>query len=94
MSAIVVTRVKVQNFETFKSRYDEGEGFRRRFHVRGITVLRDAAEPNTVTILTRFGSVADAKTMLTSDEFKEATKGSSVLSGETFYNEVVEEKSY
>jgi heme-degrading monooxygenase HmoA len=66
---------------------------RKTFHVRGVTILRDATDPNSVTLLTRFDSVDDAKATIASDKFREASKGAT-LSGETFFNQVVEEKSY
>jgi hypothetical protein len=94
MAATAVTTLKVQNFETWKGRYDEGEAMRRSFHVRGVAVLRDATDPNVVTVLTRFDSVDAAKAMIASEKWKEASKGSGATPIEILFNDVVEEKSY
>jgi len=94
MSCLVITKIKVQNFETFKAQYDRGEGVRREFHVRSVALLRDATEPNQVTVLTRFDSVDAAKRMLTSDKWKEAAKGASTTAMEAYFTEIAEEKTY
>jgi heme-degrading monooxygenase HmoA len=94
MASTTIARVKVQNFETFKSTYDRGEGMRRELRVRGVSLLRDATDPNLVTIITRFDSIADAKAMFASDHLKEAVKSVGVTLQDVFFADVAEEKSY
>ncbi len=93
MASAVVTRIRVPNFEGWKAHYDQGETMRRNASVRGVQVLRDASDPNLVTIVTRFDSVDDAKRMLASDEWKQAAgKGGPPL--EISFVDVAEEKTY
>jgi len=94
MSSAIVTRLKVQNFETWKAHYDRGEGMRREFHARGVTVLRDATDPNLVTILTRFDSLDAGKAMIGSERWKEASRGAGASPVEAFFTDIVEEKAY
>jgi hypothetical protein len=94
MPSIVVTKMKVENFESWKAHYDKGEPIRREFHVRGIAVLRDATDPNLLTILTRFDSVEDAKKMLSSERWQQGAKASGAGHIEAFFTNVVDEKAY
>jgi heme-degrading monooxygenase HmoA len=94
MASAIITRLKVENFETWKAAYDAGEGMRREHRVRGVTLLRDGTEPNTVLLVTRFDSIDDAKKMVGSDKWKEASKGSGAQMQEAFFANVVDERSY
>jgi hypothetical protein len=94
MSSIVVSKARVENFESWKSGYDQGEAIRREFRVRGIQVLRDASDPNIVLVLTRFDSVDDAKKMLSSERWQEGAKRSGAQMLETHFANVVDDRTY
>lgn len=57
-------------------------------------VLRDATNPNQLTIVTRFDSVEAAKKMLDSESWKEATRNAKSPITEAHFVEISEEKSY
>jgi heme-degrading monooxygenase HmoA len=94
MPSATIAKLKVENFETWKSRYDGGEAMRRDFRVRGVSILRDATDPNLVTIVTRFDSLDDAKKMFTSDRWKEAVKAAGGPPTEVFFTELTDERTY
>ena len=94
MASAVVTKMKIEDFAAWKTRYDGGEPMRREFKVRGVTVLRDATDASLVTVVTRFDSVADAKAMLASDAWKAAAKAGGVPPLEMAFTEVADEKTY
>ena len=94
MACVVVTRFKVQNFETWKAQYDRGEPLRREHHVRAVSVLREAQDPNAIVVLTRFDSVDAAKAMLTSDRWKEAARSAAGSPPELQITEVVDDRTY
>lgn len=93
MSAAIVTKLKVTEFEAWKSGYDAGEGMRRELNVKGVLVLRDEADPTSVTVITRFDSVADAKAMIASPKWQEAAKASGTKP-EAFFTSVIVDKTY
>ena len=93
MSNAVVTKLKLENYDTWKSHYDQGEAMRREYRVRGVTVLRDTTDPNIVTIVTRFDSIDDARKMLTSDQWKQAAqRGAPPI--EVSFTTVADERTY
>ncbi len=94
MPSAIMTRMKVQDYATWKAGYDKGEPLRREFKVRSVTILRDASEPGVLTVITRFDSVDDAKKMMGSDRWKEATKAASVAGMEVTFNDIADEKQY
>ena len=94
MSCTVVVKLKVENYEAWKSHYDAGEPVRREFHVRAVGVLRDASDPNTVFVLTRFDSVDDAKKMLAAPKWQETAKKAGASSMETWFTNVAQDKTY
>lgn len=59
-----------------------------------MTVVRDAADPNLVIVMTRFDSVAAAKGMFASERFQALarTAGSPIL--EAHFTEVAEDSTY
>ncbi len=94
MSSAVVTKLRVENYESWKDAYDRGEAVRREFRVRGIAVLRDGSDPNQVLIVTRFDSIDDAKKMLSSEKWQQTAKGSGGQMLETHFTNVADEKTY
>ena len=94
MGAIILTKLRVENFDSFKAQYDRGEGVRRELDARSVQLLRDASDPNLVTVVTRFDSVDAAKRMVSSDKWKQAAKGSAVGPMEASFHEIAEEKTY
>jgi heme-degrading monooxygenase HmoA len=94
MACTVVTKAKVESFEAWKSGYDQGEGVRRELGVRSVSVLRDAADPSVVILVTRFDSLEAAKAMMSSPKFAEARKKAGAPPLEVTYTNVVEDKTY
>jgi hypothetical protein len=94
MTAMVITKVQTENFETWKAAYDKGEGMRREHGARGIAVARDASNANLVTVLTRFESVDVAKKMLASDAWQNAIRNSKSPLIEASFVELVDERTY
>lgn len=93
MSAAIVTKLKVAEFEGWKTGYDAGEGMRRELKVRGVMVLRDEADPTHVTIITQLDSVADAKAMIASPRWQEAAKAAGTKP-EVMFATVMDQKTY
>ena len=94
MAAAVLTKLTTENFETWKTFYDQGEAMRREHGVRGVSVMRDATNPNQLTILTRFDSVEAAKAMMSSEAWKNASRNAKSPVTEAWFVDVADERAY
>jgi hypothetical protein len=70
--ATLIVKHRVKNFETWKVVFDEMGALRARHGWTSHTVLRDATDPNLVTIVNRVGSLAEAKAYGGSPELRAA----------------------
>lgn len=94
MASAIITKLTTENFEAWKNHYDKSEPMRREHGVRGVIIARDASNPNSVTIITRFDSVDAAKAMLASDAWREASRTANSPVTEASFVDIAEEKSY
>jgi hypothetical protein len=72
MIAVLTVKHRVKNYETWKATFDEMEPVRRRHGWLSTQVLRDATDPNWVTIVNRVRSLEDAKAYGASPDLKAA----------------------
>jgi quinol monooxygenase YgiN len=70
--ATMIVKHRVGNFETWKQIFDEMDPARRQHGWVGYDVLRDAADPNLVTIVNRVKDLAGAKAYGGSPELRAA----------------------
>ena len=70
--ATLIVKHRVKNFETWKAVFDEMGALRARHGWTSHSVLRDAADPNLVTIVNRVASLEQAKAYGGSPELRAA----------------------
>lgn len=77
MATMIVTH-RVSNFETWKSTYDGHAGARAQAGFTSANVLRDAADPNKITLVLSNPSLDAAKKFAGSPDLKQAMQKSGV----------------
>ena len=77
MAALLV-QLKAKDFATWKTVFDSEDGFRTSSGQVSKQVLRDASDPNKVTILAKWDSVANAQKFAQSPELKAAMQKAGV----------------
>jgi hypothetical protein len=93
--ATLIVKHRVKNFETWKAVFDEMETTRRQHGWIGARVLRDAADPNVVTIINRVRTLDGAKAYGGSAELRAAmAKGGIDGAPDVQFLDDVEEKTY
>lgn len=91
----MIVKHRVADFETWKIVFDRMETARRAHGWEGHIVLRDAADPNQVTILNRVRTLDDAKRYGASPDLRAAMKDAGVLGPpEITFLDDVEERRY
>jgi quinol monooxygenase YgiN len=83
MAAILV-QSKVKDFANWKTVFDSQEAFRTSSGQVSKQVYRDASDPNKVTILAKWNSVANAQKFAQSPELKAAMEKAGVEGAPTF----------
>ena len=80
----------VENFETWKKVFDSFAGLRTSSGEISTQVLRDASEPNKVTVINRWDSLANAQKFTHSPELRAAMEKAGVVGQPViaFLNEV------
>ena len=78
--ATMIVRHTVADFGVWKKEFDAMHDIRSTHGWIGHEVLRDASDPNRVTIINKVRSVEDAKAYGASSELKEAMKIAGVIS--------------
>jgi hypothetical protein len=74
MTAALIVKHRVADFDTWKKVFDAMTPVRRQYGWLGHTVLRDAQDPNVVTIVNRVKDLDGAKRYGGSQEIKNAMK--------------------
>jgi quinol monooxygenase YgiN len=69
--AKLIVRHRVANFEAWQKVFLDMVPVRKRFGFTGHTLLRDAADPNLVTVINHVKDVASAKAYAASPELRE-----------------------
>jgi heme-degrading monooxygenase HmoA len=69
----------VKDFATWKKFYDDQAGLRKSSGMLSDEVYRDAADPNKLTVLTRWNSMANAQKFAGSPELKEAMEKAGIV---------------
>ena len=81
MTVSIFIRHKVDDFATWKEKYDEGAQMRKENNVLADNVYRDPDDPNMFIVQLQFADVSAAKAQaarLNSDEFRSAIKSMGV----------------
>ena len=92
--ATVIVKHRVASFEDFKQIYDAGGDARKAHGWVRHTILRDAHDPNLVTIIHRVQSLERAKDYGASDEVRSAMQRGVLGPPEVTFLEEAEELSY
>ena len=93
--AKLIVRHRVANFEAWKSVFDGMTALRKSHVWLGHTVVRDAADPNVVTIINHMRDLAGAKAYGGSAELRAAmAKGGIEGAPEVMFCEEHEDKTY
>ncbi len=77
MSYMLVTH-KVENFDAWKTVFDDVKPMRDEAGEKSFTIYRDAADPNTVTALFEWDSLENARQYAGSDQLKSAMHNAGV----------------
>lgn len=78
MTAALVVKHRVADFDAWKKVFDSMTPVRKKHGWLGHTVLRDAQDPNVVTIINRVKDLDGAKRYGASPEIKDAMKAGGV----------------
>ena len=78
--ATVAVRHRVADFNTWKAGYDDHGVVRTELGCTGDMVLRDAADPGAVLVLTYWPTPADAQAFVTDPRLPEVMKKAGVIS--------------
>lgn len=76
----VAVRHRVADFDTWKAGYDEHGAVRKEFGCTGDMLLRDAADPNSILVLTFWPTAADAQAFATDPRLPDAMQKAGVVS--------------
>jgi len=79
MPTTLIVKHRVANFETWKAVFDSMQSLRSKHGWVSHQVLRDATDPNLVTIINRVGSAEQAKAYGGSPELRSAMEKGGVL---------------
>lgn len=76
----VAVRHRVADFDTWKAGYDEHGAARKELGCTGDMLLRDAADPNAILVLTFWPTPADAQAFATDPRLPEVMRKAGVVS--------------
>jgi quinol monooxygenase YgiN len=87
--AIMLVQHKVKDFAEWKKGFDSAVGMRKSFGELSAQVLRDASDPNSLTIINKWDSLENAQKFAHSPELKAAMEKAGVAGAPTvnFLNE-------
>jgi heme-degrading monooxygenase HmoA len=78
MASILITH-EVKDFAAWKKVFDSSADLRRSSGEVSVQLFRDASDPNKVTVLNRWKSMADAQKFILSPELKAAMERAGVV---------------
>jgi len=86
----MIVHSKVEDFEKWKSVFEENSNFRKEAGAQSHRVFQDAQDPNKLTIMFEWESVEKAKEFFRSEEVKQKMKEAGVIEDPQihFINEV------
>ena len=91
----MIVKLKVADFERWKSEYDQLEMLRREHGWTAHEIYRDSAEPNTVVIVNHMPDLGRAKAYLESDAVRSGVQRAGVQGPpEVWYLDEAEVKQY
>jgi quinol monooxygenase YgiN len=70
--ALMIVKLRVADFQVWKSTFDEVEGVRREYGWQKHEVFRDPAEPNTAVVVGHLSSVERARDYLADERVRAA----------------------
>jgi antibiotic biosynthesis monooxygenase (ABM) superfamily enzyme len=94
--ATMIVKHRVANFESWKAVFDEMNPVRAKFGWTGHIVLRDATDPNLVTIVNRMKTLENAKAYGGSPELRAGMQRAGVVGAPeiSFCEDADEKKTY
>jgi heme-degrading monooxygenase HmoA len=84
----LLVRLKTGNYDKFKEDFDQASSVRKKFGSKGGFLLRDADNPNELTILMEWDSLENARKYTQLPEFKKAMQTADVKANFYFLDEV------
>jgi len=84
MTAVFV-RHHVADYKTWRKIYDDNQVMVRKAGARDATVYQEAGDPNAITVITSFDSLAAAQAFAGSDELRAAMKAAGVQGAPTVW---------
>ena len=86
---------KVEDFEKWKSIYDEHGAMRKKLGSKGAFAYRNSNDPNEMIIISKWDNMESAKNFAESENLKNAMKKSGVISKpEVYYLDEIERTPY
>ncbi len=83
--AYILVQQSVEDYEKWKSLFDEDGPIRQAGGSKGGIVLRNSDDPNHITILLEWDSLANARAFASSDELRERMQRAGVTSAPDVY---------
>lgn len=83
--AYILVQHSVEDFDTWKSAFDEHAKIRKAGGSKGGTVYRNAQDPNHVTVILKWDSADKARAFAGSDELREAMQRAGVTSAPSVF---------
>lgn len=77
--AIVLARLKVADYDKWRTVYDEHASMRQSSGCTGTHVFRNASDPNEVTLNLQWDTIENAQKFFTSDELRQAMQRAGVI---------------
>jgi quinol monooxygenase YgiN len=77
--AVMLVQHKVKDFAEWKKGFDSAVGFRKSSGELSVQVLRDASDPNSLTLVNKWDSLENAQKFAHSPELKAAMEKAGVM---------------
>jgi len=91
----VLVMHKVEDYDKWKSLYDENGAMRKAYGSKGASVFRQANDPNSLVIITEWENIEKGKVFAESEDLKTTMQKAGVISQpEIYYLEEIEKTAY
>jgi heme-degrading monooxygenase HmoA len=84
----LLARLKISDYARFKPVFEQISAVRKRYGSKGGVLLRDADNPNEMTVLLEWDNLENARKYVQSDELKKALQTGGVKANFYFLDEV------
>jgi len=91
----VLVMHKVEDYDKWKSLYDENGAMRKAYGSKGASVFRQANDPNSLVIITEWENIEKGKVFAESEDLKTTMQKAGVISQpEIYYLDEIEKTAY